>query len=221
MKLAALERLRAARAAHEPVVLVTHLDGSSTEVYSRADIPPALAEACATALRTDEAQTLEGVFVEPHNPPVRVVIVGAVHVAQPLAQMAERAGFVVIIVDPRRSWATPERFPGQVLVTEWPDVALDGLALDARSAVVTLTHDPKLDDPALISALRSPAFYIGCLGSQKTAAARRERLAAAGFTAEQLARLHGPVGLRIGAKSPAEIAVSILAEVIATLRGGA
>lgn len=221
MKLAVLERLRAARAAHEPVVLVTHLDGSSTNVYGAGEIPPALAEVCATALRTDEAQSVDGVFVEPHNPPTRLVIVGAVHVAQPLAQMAERAGFVVTIVDPRRSWATPERFPGLALVTEWPDTGLEQLALDARSAVVTLTHDPKLDDPALIAALRTPAFYVGCLGSQKTHAARRARLAEAGFDDAALARLHGPVGLRIGARSPAEIAVSILGEIIASLRGAA
>jgi xanthine dehydrogenase accessory factor len=152
------------------------------------------------------------VLVEPHNPPLRLIIVGAVHVAEPLAKIAALAGFAVTIVDPRRSWATPARFPDQELVVEWPDTAIAKLAPDARTAIVTLTHDPKLDDPALVAALASPAFYIGCLGSKKTHAARLERLGGA-------ERLHGPVGLAIGAKSPSEIAVSIMAEIIATLRG--
>ncbi|MEO8704598.1 MAG: XdhC family protein [Kofleriaceae bacterium] len=215
MKLSVLEELRTARRMNLAVTLVTWLDGSASRVIARADAPAELADAIAEALRTDRAVVANGILVEPHNPPARMVIVGAVHVAQPLAEMARLAGFAVTIVDPRRSWATAERFPGLALVTEWPDVALDALVLDARSAVVTLTHDPKLDDPALIAALRSPAFYIGCLGSQKTHAARLERLAGSG----DLARLHGPVGLRIGARSPSEIAVSILAQVIATLRG--
>lgn len=201
--------LRAARAAKQPVALATRLDGSDARLLAPDD--PRAAE----ALQRDEAQVADGTLVEPHNPPARLIIVGAVHVAQPLAEMAALAGFGVTIVDPRRAWATAERFPGLALVTEWPDEALAKLALDARTAVVTLTHDPKLDDPALAVALRSPAFYIGCLGSQKTHAARRERLAAAG----DVDRLHGPVGLRIGARTPAEIAVSILAEVIGALRG--
>jgi xanthine dehydrogenase accessory factor len=159
------------------------------------------------------------VLVEPHNPPLRLIIVGAVHVAEPLSKIAALAGFAVTIVDPRRSWATPARFPEQELVLEWPDVAVGTLAPDTRTAVVTLTHDPKLDDPALVAALASPAFYLGCLGSKKTHAARLERLALAGCT--RLDRLHGPVGLAIGAKSPTEIAVSIFAEIIATLRGAA
>ena len=217
MRLAVLEELRAARAARTPVVLATWLDGQGSRLVSAADAPPELADAVATALRSDQATVVGDVLLEPHNPPARLVIVGAVHVAQPLAEMARLAGFAVTIVDPRRAWATAARFPAQALVVEWPDVALDALRLDARAAVVTLTHDPKLDDPALIAALRSPAFYIGCLGSTKTHAARRERLAGAG----DLARLHGPVGLRIGARSPAEIAVSILGEIIATLRGAA
>jgi xanthine dehydrogenase accessory factor len=151
-------------------------------------------------------------------PPPRLIIIGAVHVAAPLAQMARIAGFAITIVDPRRAWGTPERFPNDTLVTEWPDVALDALAIDASTAIVALTHDPKIDDPGLIAALKSPAFYIGCLGSKKTHAARRERLGVQ-FDEATLDRLHGPVGLDIGAKTPAEIAVSILAEVIATLRG--
>jgi xanthine dehydrogenase accessory factor len=152
-------------------------------------------------------------------PPLRLVIIGAVHVAAPLAQMARIAGFAVTIVDPRRAWATSARFPSETLVTDWPDVALDALKIDARTAIVALTHDPKIDDPGLIAALRSSAFYIGCLGSKKTHAARRQRLGAHGFDEHALDRMHGPVGLDIGAKTPAEIAVAILAEIIGTLRG--
>jgi xanthine dehydrogenase accessory factor len=133
--------------------------------------------------------------------------------------MAAIAGLAVTIVDPRRAFATAARFPGQVLVVSWPDVALAELAPDARTAVVTLTHDPKLDDPALIAALSTPAFYVGCLGSQKTHSARRVRLGAGGVSARSLDRLRGPVGLRIGARTPPEIAVSILAEMVASLRG--
>jgi len=206
--------LRAARDSKQPVALATKLDGSDARLLLPDD-PRA-----ADALRRDEATVHGDTLVEPHNPPPRLIIVGAVHVAQPLAEMAALAGLTVTIVDPRRAWATAERFPGLALalVTEWPDEALTKLALDARTAVVTLTHDPKLDDPALAVALRSPAFYIGCLGSQKTHAARRERLLASAGNVD-VDRLHGPVGLRIGARTPAEIAVSILAEVIAALRG--
>jgi len=222
---AELDRLRAARASGRPVVVATWLDGRGGGVFEAGAAPPELAAGAVDALRRDQpvvVTTATGeVLVEPHNPPVRLIVVGAVHVAQPLAEMARLAGLAVTIVDPRRAWATADRFPGLSLVTDWPDVALEGLRLDARTAVVTLTHDPKLDDPALVVALRSPAFYIGCLGSKKTHAARRERLAAAGFEPAALDRLHGPVGLALGARSPAEIAVSVLAEVIATLRGPA
>ncbi|HRC57172.1 MAG TPA: XdhC family protein, partial [Kofleriaceae bacterium] len=133
--------------------------------------------------------------------------------------MAKLAGFDVTVVDPRRAFATAARFPEQTLVTLWPDLALRALAPDTRTAVVTLTHDPKLDDPALREALQTPAFYLGCLGSKKTHASRLTRLAAAGWDPSALARLHGPVGLAIGARAPAEIALSILAQIIATLRG--
>jgi xanthine dehydrogenase accessory factor len=185
--------------------------------------PPAkLEEAVARALRSDAAevvQTEEGeVLLEPQNPPLRMVLVGAVHIAHPLAEMAKLAGFAVTIVDPRRSFATAERFPGQALVVAWPDEALRELALDARTAVVTLTHDPKLDDPALEVALRSPAFYVGSLGSKKTHATRVTRLRDAGFDEATIGRIRGPVGLPIGARSPAEIAVSILAQIIGALR---
>ena len=223
MKAALLAELRAARAARRPVVLATWLDGDRQALLSRGDAPAGLAEASARALARDQAEvvdTADGrVFLEPHNPPRRLVLVGAVHIAQPLAAMAGLAGFAVTVVDPRTAFATEARFPGVPLVTEWPDQGLAGLGLDARAAVVTLTHDPKLDDPALLVALASPAFYVGCLGSRKTHAARLERLTAAGVLPAALARLRGPVGLRIGATSPAEIAVSILGEIIAALRG--
>jgi xanthine dehydrogenase accessory factor len=223
VKLALLDALVAARTAKQPVVLATWLDGSDQQLLAPAGAPAELADAIFDVLRLDAAKVVETargmVLVEPHNPPLRLIIVGAVHVAEPLSKIAALAGFAVTIVDPRRSWATPARFPDQQLVLEWPDAAIATLAPDSRTAVVTLTHDPKLDDPALITALASPAFYLGCLGSKKTHAARLERLAAAGST--HLERLHGPVGLPIGAKSPTEIAVSIFAQIIATLRGAA
>ncbi|MFN0247783.1 MAG: XdhC family protein [Kofleriaceae bacterium] len=230
---ARIRELRDARARKQPFAILVPLDGRDHEVVAPAlaeERPPprtegdhdALRESISRAMLTDEAFVVDtangAVLVEPHNPPSRLIIVGAVHVASPLAQMARLAGFAITIVDPRRAWATPERFPGDTLVNEWPDVAIDKLAIDTRTAVVTLTHDPKIDDPGLVAALKSNAFYIGCLGSKKTHAGRRERLGTQ-FDAKTLDRLHGPVGLDIGAKSPAEIAVSILAEILAALRG--
>ncbi len=146
------------------------------------------------------------------------MIVGAVHIAQSLAPMAAMAGFDVTVVDPRRAFATADRFPGVKLRHDWPDEAMAELVPDVRTAVVTLTHDPKLDDPALIAALRAPVFYIGALGSRKTHAGRLKRLAEAGFGEADFARIHGPAGLDIGAKSPAEIAVSVLAQLTAARR---
>ncbi len=241
MKLAVLTALRAARRGGRPVVLATWLKGGEQKILVTAEArgegeasgeergeavgeqSGALSEAVARVLRSDQAEVVErdgaAVLLEPNNPPLRMILVGAVHIAHPLAEMARLAGFAVTVVDPRRAFATAERFPREVLVGSWPDEALAALAPDARTAVVTLTHDPKLDDPALEVALRTAAFYIGCLGSRKTHAGRLERLSARGCSAEALGRLRGPVGLPIGAKSPAEIAVAILAEVIAALRG--
>ena len=156
----------------------------------------------------------EASFILRQVPPRRVFVVGGVHITQFLAPMARQAGYDVTIIDPREVFSTAERFPGSECLTAWPDEAMEGLRPDTRTAVVTLTHDPKIDDPALVEALRSDAFYIGCLGSRRTHAARCERLAEAGFSAGDLARLHGPAGLNIGAKTPAEIAVSILAQMI-------
>lgn len=160
----------------------------------------------------------DGDFIRIYNPATRLMIVGAVHIAQALIPIAKMLGFAPMIVDPRASFAAAERFKGIAVDPRWPDEALADWHLNAGSAVVTLTHDPKLDDPALIAALRSPAFYIAALGSRKTQAARRERLAAAGFSDTDIARIHGPAGLDIGAANPAEIALSIAAEMIAAWR---
>jgi xanthine dehydrogenase accessory factor len=157
-------------------------------------------------------------FVAIHNPPLRLAVVGAVHIAQPLLQMARLAGYDVTLFDPRDSFAAAARFPGETVISDWPDEALAAWAPDARSAVVTLTHDPKLDDPAIEAALRSEVFYLGCLGSKRTHAKRVLRLEQAGFLTTDIARIHGPVGLNIGAKSPAEIAIAILAELTQRLR---
>jgi xanthine dehydrogenase accessory factor len=176
------------------------------------------------ALRSDRNRTLETpagrVFVEIFSPPRRCLVVGAVHIAQPLVQMLKLADFGVTVIDPRGSFATEARFPGVELTQEWPDEALERLKPDQRSAVVTLTHDPKLDDPALAVALRSDCFYIGALGSRRTHAARCSRLAELGFGEAELARIHGPIGLAIGAVSPAEVAISIVAQMTQILRRG-
>ncbi len=157
-------------------------------------------------------------FIQPFNPPLRLIIIGAVHIGQYLANSALSCGYNVVVVDPRQAFASEARFPGVTLNTDWPDVALTNLAPDTRTALVTLTHDPKLDDPALNVALRSDAFYIGALGSRKTQAARVKRLQQAGFGEDEIARINAPVGLAIGARSPAEIAISVMAQITARLR---
>jgi len=174
------------------------------------------------ALRIDRNMTLETsegrIFVEVFSPPRRCFVVGAVHIAQPLVQMLRLADYGVTVIDPRGSFATEARFPGVDLTQEWPDEALERLRPDHRSAVVTLTHDPKLDDPALAVALRSDCFYIGALGSRRTHAARCSRLTELGFSDSDLKRIHGPIGLAIGAVSPAEVAISIVAQMTQILR---
>lgn len=160
------------------------------------------------------------IFVAIHNPPLRLVIVGAVHIAQALVPMARVAGYDVTIVDPRDAFGSEARFPGERLLAEWPDEALEQIGLHSRTAVVLLTHDPKLDDPALHIALKSDCFYIGALGSRRTHASRVERLRDAGFSEAEIVRIHGPVGLDIGAAGPPEIAVSILAQMTQKLRLG-
>ncbi len=185
--------------------------------------PEWLCDVAHDALRIDKSQIVtapDGTqwFLNIFNTPLRLVIIGAVHIAQPLAAMARETGYDVTIVDPREVFATVTRFPGVTLKVAWPDEAVKDLDLDARTAMVALTHDPKLDDPALRIALNSPCFYIGALGSKKTQSARRERLSSTDLTDGVLTRIKGPVGLDIGAKSPAEIAISILAEITLTLR---
>ena len=159
-------------------------------------------------------------FVAIHNPPLRLIVVGAVHIAQALVPMARIACFDPVVIDPRESFASEARFPGETVLDDWPDEGLRALGLDARTALVLLTHDPKLDDPALGEALRSEVFYIGALGSTRTHAKRVARLTDAGFSEVEIARIHGPIGLDIGAAGPAEIAVSILAQMTQVLRKG-
>lgn len=161
----------------------------------------------------------DAVFVAVHNPPLRLLVVGAVHIAQALVPMARISGYDPVVIDPREAFASDSRFPGETLVTDWPDEAVAQTGLDARTALVLLTHDPKLDDPALHAALRSEAFYIGALGSVRTHGQRVARLREAGFTDAEIARIHGPIGLDIGAADPAEIAVAVLAQMTAVLRG--
>nr|WP_298690239.1 XdhC family protein [uncultured Dongia sp.] len=218
MKLALIEALASLAAAKQPAALVTELDGGAQKIFTLADAEGAVAQAITDDRSGEHVIDGKKCFVLVRNPPSRMIIVGAVHITQALAPMAKLAGYDVTIVDPRGAFATAERFPGINLSQDWPDEALAALQPDLRTAVVTLTHDPKLDDPALITALRSPAFYIGSLGSKKTHAARLERLRAAGFTEADVARIHGPAGLDIGAKSPAEIAVSVLAQLTAVRR---
>ncbi len=208
-----LTELVAAREARQAVAYVANAEtggGSLTE------------EGFADRFRMDRSGVEEdGRFVAIHNPPLRLVVVGAVHIAQALVPMARIAGFDPIIVDPRAAFGSEARFPGETILDEWPDEAMQKVGLDARTALVLLTHDPKLDDPALHIALKSDAFYIGALGSTRTHAKRVERLTEVGFSKEDIARIHGPIGLDIGAASPSEIGVSILSEVLSVLRKGA
>jgi len=224
------EALTGARRSGRAVALATNLrSGEQRLVYegdSEGDLclDIDMVAAAGDALRRDESTTFDTpagrVFVQVFNPLPRLVVVGAVHIAQPLARMAALSGYGVTVVDPRRAFAESEKFAGFAVSDEWPDEALVRLKPDRRTAVVTLTHDPKLDDPALSTALRSPAFYIGALGSKKTHAARLARLREMGFSDDEMARIHGPVGLAIGALSPAEIALSIMAEVTRVRRQG-
>ncbi len=230
MKRDLLDRLLADRAAKRPAAIATDLD-SGIQALVRLDdvrgdlaLDTAMLEAARTALRADRSGILDiagrRIFLQVSNPPLRMLIVGAVHITQALAPMAALAGYDVTVIDPRRAFATDQRFPDVKLVGDWPDEAMEKLRPDSRTAVVALTHDPKIDDPALSVALRSDAFYIGALGSKRTHANRLARLREAGFDERATARIHGPIGLTIGAKSPAEIAISILAQVTAVLHAG-
>jgi xanthine dehydrogenase accessory factor len=232
LKRALAERILEARATAEPGALVLDLSsGQRCLVFAEivlGDFAPdddtlGLIRARIDADRSGTVESLGGteLFVQVFAPPPRMIIVGAVHIAQALVPMAQLAGYATIVVDPRRAFASDARFPHTQVRGDWPDDALAALKPDTRTAVVTLTHDPKLDDPALSQALKSPAFYIGALGSRKTHAARLARLHAAGFAEAETARIHGPVGLSIEAVTPPEIAVSILAQITAVRREGA
>ena len=214
-----LSVLVAARKARCQIAYVVDPDRGARRLADQDD--PVLGPALAERFRKDASGFEGDSFVAIHNPPLRMVVVGAVHIAQPLAAMARLTGFDVTLVDPRPVFGSAARFPGEVIEEDWPDAALARHGLDARTAVITLTHDPKLDDPAIETALAANPFYIGCLGSKRTQGQRVARLRDRGFGETAIARIHGPVGLDIGALSPAEIAVSILAEVVAVLRKSA
>lgn len=228
MKLDLLASLNTERAARRAVALVTDMETGAAELVKSADLArlplagTAKGEAVANALRQGRSAMVEvggrKLFLTVHVPPVKVVVTGAVHISQAMVPIAKTLGLDMIVVDPRTAFATPERFPDVPLIADWPDVALPPLGVDRYTAFVTLTHDPKIDDPALEHALRAECFYIGALGSRKTHAGRVARLEAAGFAPDAIARIHAPVGLNIGAVSPAEIAVAILGEIIAALR---
>jgi xanthine dehydrogenase accessory factor len=223
MKAELFERLLSERAAKRSVTVVTRLaDGAQALVQDgevSGDLELALdqLDEINRRLRADKSGALDSaggaLFARCYASAPRLVIVGAVHITQALAPMAAMAGFEVVVIDPRRAFATSERLPGVSVTTEWPDEALARIGLDAQTAVVTLSHDPKLDDPALIAALQSQCFYVGALGSSRTHAKRVARLTEAGL-ADAIPRIHAPVGLDLGGRSPAEIAVSVLAQVI-------
>ena len=204
-----LESLVAKRIGKESVAYIADIDGDTRSLAS--------AEQHAERFAADKSgiEPDGRTFVGIHNPPLRMIVVGAVHIAQALIPMARACGYDPVLIDPRGAFGSEDRFPGEVIVEEWPDEAMAALAPDSRTAVVTLTHDPKLDDPAILAALDSPAFYIGCLGSTRTHAKRVARLEGADMT-----RIHAPVGLNIGSKSPAEIAVSIMGQITEKLRRG-
>jgi xanthine dehydrogenase accessory factor len=209
-----LSALGADRAAARPVALVTRLDDGTHGL-----LHPGNDAMVDRAFDTDRSGlTEDGRFIAIHNPPLRLIIIGAVHIAAPLLTIARSCGYACTLIDPRSAFGTDQRFPGETVLDDWPDAAVQGLRPDGRTAVVTLTHDPKLDDPAILAALQSQAFYIGCLGSSRTHASRLDRLRALGVDKDSLARVHGPVGLKIGAQTAAEIAISIMAEITATLR---
>ncbi len=223
MHLDLLSRLNAERAARRAAILVTDLASGEQRLVGENDVAgDPLSGDLQACLQQGKSRLLERdgrqFFLTVQVPPVRAVIIGAVHISQALAPMMRGVDLDVTIIDPRTAFATPERFPDVPVLADWPDAVLPDLNLDRYTAVLALTHDPKIDDPALAAALRSQCFYIGALGSRKTHERRRQRLIASGFTEADLARIHAPIGLDIGAVSPAEIAVSILAELVATLR---
>lgn len=211
--LALIETLVAQRAARTPVIYEVDPGNWHRKLILQGS------DAAADARFLSDQSGFDGeAFRAVHNPPLRLAVIGAVHIAQALLPMARLAGYDAVLIDPRDAFASEARFPGERIIRDWPDAALKAFGLDARTAVVTLTHDPKLDDPAIMAALAAPVFYLGCLGSKKTHARRVERLGEAGFTGAQITRIHAPVGVDIAAESPAEIAIAILAQITERLR---
>jgi xanthine dehydrogenase accessory factor len=227
MDLATLARLNAEREARRRAATITDLATGEVRLFTEADVGNAqLDGTVARAFQTGTSGFVPGpagepLFLSVYLPPPRLVLIGAVHISQALAPMAHIAGFDVTIIDPRTAFATPERFGDVKVKAEWPDKAILSDPLDQFTAVAALTHDPKIDDDALVAGLRAGCFYVGALGSRKTHAKRVARLRAAGLVDETIARIHAPIGLAISAQSPGEIAVAVLAEVIAALRGKA
>lgn len=225
MRRAVLAELMECIQHRRPALTVSDLSSGEVRLIRADDVGSegALQAELGEALRTDKSRTVKtesgDVFINVFNPPLRMIMVGAVHISQALIPLSQRAGYDVTVIDPRTAFATPERFAGVKLIAEWPDEVIPKLGLDRRTAVILLTHDPKIDDPALKLALASDAFYIGALGSPRTHAKRVERMKAEGFDDAALAKIHAPIGLDIGAVGPVEIALSILAEVTAVLRG--
>jgi xanthine dehydrogenase accessory factor len=220
-----LEQIVESRGLRKAVALVTELESGRQRVVAREHAADdTLAKVLDGAFRTGESgvhDLPEGeFFIHVYNPRLRIVIIGAVHISQALIPIAKAAGYDIVVVDPRGAFATAERFPDIKLHTEWPDEVIAKIGLDAQTAVLALTHDPKIDDPALAAALKSKAFYVGALGSKRTQSKRFERLKTAGFDDAQIARIRGPIGLDIGAKGPVEIAVAIMAEITRVLRLG-
>jgi xanthine dehydrogenase accessory factor len=223
VKLATLAELNAERAARRPVIVVTDTASGEQRLIKAKDFAAdPLRTELAKQLRTGKSGMVEvsgkKLFLNVHAPTARLVIIGAVHISQALAPLARSLDYDVTVVDPRTAFASPERFPDVPLIAEWPDVALPPLNIDHYTAFVALTHDPKIDDPALLHAFQRDCFYIGALGSRKTHAKRGERLRAQGAKDSDIGRIHAPIGLAIGAVSPSEIAVSIMAEITAQLR---
>jgi xanthine dehydrogenase accessory factor len=223
MRLDILHALNAERAARRAAIVVTDVATGGQRFVAAADVAAdPLHEVLEAHLRSGKSgmeETAQGrVFLTVHVPSARLVVTGAVHISQALAPIAQLLGYDVTVVDPRTAFASPERFPDVKVIAEWPDVALPPLGVDRYTAFVALTHDPKIDDPALAHALSRDCFYIGALGSKKTHARRLERLKAGGIPEPALARIHAPIGLPIGAVSPPEIAVAIMAEITQSLR---
>ncbi len=202
-----------------PVVVELNLESWTQRLLPLTS--PLLTSQLKERIDLDKSGVEENVFYNVFNPPLKLIIVGGVHIAQPLIQMARQAGYQTFLIDPRESFASDDRFPGERISHEWPDEAMEHEKPDLRTAIVTLTHDPKIDDPAIAQALKTPAFYIGCLGSPRTHGKRLERLQNQGVDDDQLARLHAPIGLNIGSRTPAEIAIAIMAEMTQVLRQGA